>query len=275
MAISIKHKDSVTGIVLYIFNLISQYKDINEPIALGDLLKYLKSFNKSETAIRMGLSRMNKSNVLTKIKDNGDIYYKINKEGKKNIETWTRGYEYFNLKYSYRTKKAWNGKWNFYILKDFNKTGKNNDNIIEELKELGKCEIEYNIWTSPYDMSDKIKPILDKNNIAYINTKGVLNTNIDLEEYIKKIYNLGEIKKGYLKVLKDIEKNKDVINNDNINTIELLPILGYTGWLFYALITKDPFLPKELIGDWIGIDTVNEFSKFRETIIERLKTDLF
>ena len=43
MAISLKHKDSVTGIVLYLFNLLRQYKDMEESFALSDLIEYIKT----------------------------------------------------------------------------------------------------------------------------------------------------------------------------------------------------------------------------------------
>ena len=73
MAISLKHKDSVTGIVLYLFNLLRQYKDMEESFALSDLIEYIKTFDKSETAIRMGLSRMSKADVVKKIKIDGEL----------------------------------------------------------------------------------------------------------------------------------------------------------------------------------------------------------
>jgi len=149
MAISLKHKDSVTGIVLYLFNLLRQYKDMEESFALSDLIEYIKTFDKSETAIRMGLSRMSKADVVKKIKIDGDIYYKLDKEGKKDLNIWSRGYEYFILKYSYRASGKWDNNWHSYILKDFNNSEKVNEEIIENLEELGKKEIEYNIWPSP------------------------------------------------------------------------------------------------------------------------------
>ncbi len=275
MAISIKHKDSVTGIVLYIFNLIRQYKDIDEPVALSDLIDYLRTFNKSETAIRMGLSRMAKADVISKIKENGEIYYILDKDGKEDLKIWSRGYEYFILKYSYRDSGDWDHNWYIYILKDFNKSDKINKEIIENLNELGKVEIEYNVWTSPYDMSEKIVPLLNDNNIFYFNTIGKINTNIDINNYLEEVYNLDELRKGYQETLKMIEENNELIERGNIETIELLPKLGYTGWRFYTLVTEDPFLPKEIIGEWIGDETVNEFKKFREKVFKRIIDDLF
>ena len=275
MAISIKHKDSVTGIVLYIFNLIRQYKDIEEPVALSDLIDYLKAFNKSETAIRMGLSRMTKADVIKKIKEKGEIYYKLDKDGKEDLKIWSRGYEYFILKYSYRDSGDWDHNWHSYILKDFNKSDKANKVIIENLEELGKVEIEYNIWTSPYDMSEKIIHLLDGNNISYFNTIGKINTNIDIINYLKEVYNLAKLKRGYQEILKMIEENNESIEKRDIKTVELLPKLGYTGWLFYTLVTEDPFLPRDIIGEWIGDKAVEEFKKFREKTFNKIINDLF
>jgi len=275
MAVSIKNRDSVTGIVLYIFNLLQQYKDISAEIEQGVLIDSLKAFDKSESAARMGFSRMSNSKVIEKIKKDGKIYYRLDEEGKDYLKIWLRGYEYFDLKYKNRNKAKWDNNWYSFILNDFNKSDKGNEKIIEELIEAGKCEIEYNVWVSAYDMRDRIKPLLKENNISYFNISGKLDTDKNVDEFLKDIYNLDQLKKEYQKVLDMIEENNEIIRNKEVETVKLLPMLGYTGWLFYTIITKDPFLPKEILPEWIGDDVVDVFREFRTKIFSNITKELF
>jgi phenylacetic acid degradation operon negative regulatory protein len=275
MAVSIKNKDSVTGIVLYIFNLLQQYKDMSASIEQGDLIKFLNVFDKSESAARMGLSRMSNSKVIEKTKKNSSIYYKLDKEGKEYLNIWIRGYEYFNIKFNNRQNKQWDDKWHSFILNDFNKTDKSNEKIIEELIELGKCEVEYNVWLSPYDVSDIIKTLLERNDISYFNISGKLNTDKTIEKILEDIYDLRQLEEEYEQVLAMIKKYNQIINKNNPAAAELLPMLGYTGWLFYTIITKDPFLPKDILSEWIGDKTVNKFRRFRADIFRRITEELF
>jgi len=124
-------------------------------------------------------------------------------------------------------------------------------------------------------MSEKIVSLLDNNDISYFYTVGEINTNINLNNYLKEAYGLDELRENYQEVLDMIEENNKFIGNKKTETIDLLPKLGYTGWLFYTLVIKDPFLPKEIMKDWIGDKAVEEFKYFREKTFSKIINDLF
>ncbi len=275
MAVSIRNKDSVTGIVLFIFNLLQEYKDRSAKIRQGDLIRYLEAFGKSESSIRMGLSRMSRSKVIKRIKSDSETYYTLDKDGEEYINIWRRGLNYFRLKYQKRQNNNWNFDWDCYIFRGFRKTDSQNTELVEIIGEIGYAEIESNVWISSYNMGSELDPILNDKEISYLNLNAEVNGEIDLADFLKEEFKLEVLKNEYAELISMISANVEQIKKNNLNTVELLPLLGYTGWKFYSIITRDPFLPKPLLNDWIGDRAVNLFIDFRKRLFTEITNDLF
>ncbi|SIR18926.1 PaaX family transcriptional regulator C-terminal domain-containing protein [Halanaerobium kushneri] len=275
MGITIRNKDSVTGIVLFIFNLLQEYKDRSAMIEQGDLISYLKVFGKSESSIRMGLSRMSRSKVIKKVKKDNDIYYVLDEDGNEYIDIFRRGLKNFQLKYKKRKSNNWDFNWNLYIFKDFKKSEVENTDLIEILTEMGYAEIELNVWVSPYNMGNQMDLILNEKEVEYLNINGEINTKIDISKFLKKEFNLKKLKEEYNKLISMIDENNEIIKDKELKTKELLPLLGYTGWEFYSIVTEDPFLPNNILEDWIGDRAVKLFFDYRRKLFNEIAGELF
>jgi DNA-binding transcriptional regulator PaaX len=275
MAVNIRNKDSVTGIVLFIFNLLQEYKHRSAKIEQGDLISYLEAFGKSESSIRMGLSRMSRSNVINRLKKGSEIYYTLDKEGEEYIDIWRRGLKYFKLKYQKRQNSNWNFDWDFYIFKGFRKTDSQNADLVEIMNEIGYAEFESNVWISSYNMGFILDPILDDKGISYLNMNTEVNAKIDIADFLREVFKLQNLKEEYAELISMIKVNNEQIKKNNLNTLELLPLLGYTGWKFYSIITRDPFLPLPLLDDWIGDRAVMLFVDFRKSLFTEITNDIF
>jgi len=275
MAVNIRNRDSVTGIVLFIFNLLQEYKDMSAEIEQRDLIRYLESFGKSESSIRMGLSRMSRSNVIKKIKSNSKIYYNLDKDGKEYIDIWRRGLKYFQLKYQKRQGNSWNFDWDCYIFKGFRKTNPQNSDLVEIMGEIGYAEIESNVWISAYKMGSELDPIFNDREISYLNLNTQVNGQIDIADFLKEEFKLGKLKEEYTELISMVKANNEQIKKKKLKTEELLPLLGYTGWKFYSIITKDPFLPEQLLDNWVGDRAVKIFIEFRKSLFTEITNDLF
>ncbi len=125
-------------------------------IELGSLLEYIQRFGKSESAARVSLSRMVKSNILINKNKKDQVFYQLTREGLYNINIWNRGVERFFKRYELRNK-TWDNKWTTITMINFKKSGEENQFVIENLLELGYKEIDNNVWLSPYYLEDEIK----------------------------------------------------------------------------------------------------------------------
>ena len=240
-----------------------------------DLIRYLESFGKSESSIRMGLSRMSRSKVIKKIKSNSKIYYSLDKDGKEYIDIWRRGLKYFQLKYQKRQGNSWNFDWDCYIFKGFRKTNPQNSDLVEIMGEIGYAEIESNVWISAYKMGSELDPIFNDREISYLNLNTQVNGQIDIADFLKEEFKLGKLKEEYTELISMVKANNEQIKKKKLKTEELLPLLGYTGWKFYSIITKDPFLPEQLLDNWVGDRAVKIFIEFRKSLFTEITNDLF
>jgi phenylacetic acid degradation operon negative regulatory protein len=266
MKITLRKKDSVTSIVLFLFNIHGQYKD-NYSIELSNLIKFIKYFNKSEGSIRMSLSRMVKSNILINKKINNETVYKLTKEGLENIKIWNRNLAKFFKRYELRHSE-WNKNWNLIILINFNKSNIENQFIIDEFKETGIKELDNNIWISPYSIPDKLIEKINKNNYKYLQTTGDLTTNLDSDYLLNNIFKINQIRKKYIQFI-----NNSQILEEKIKKLkggDLLPLLFQLGWQFYDIVTSDPALPSELLKDWEGDIAVKKMNQLRSKLYNEI-----
>jgi len=268
MKIVLRKKNSVTSIVLFIYNIYGEIMK-NHSIKLIDLIQMMSSFGKNETAIRMGLSRMVKSGILINKTIDNEVFYELTEEGLENINAWNNGITRFFERYSKREKK-WNGKWNLISIFNFNKSDTENQFLVDKLKELGMAEVNNSLWISPYDISKEIESLFKNTHNNYLQIAGDINSNISIKKLIKDIYDLKNIKKKYLEFIKFAKEVKDNLEKSETEGFHYLKTLFELGWRFYDVVTLDPALPKSLIEDWEGDDAVTTMNAVRNSVIEKL-----
>jgi phenylacetic acid degradation operon negative regulatory protein len=124
-------------------------------------------------------------------------------------------------------------------------------------------------------MGNYLEPILNEKEIEYFNINGEINSKIDISKFLKEEFKLKKLKEEYNELLTMINENNEIIKDNDLKTKELLPLLGYTGWKFYSIVTEDPFLPKNILADWIGDRAVKSFINFRKKLFNEVAAELF
>ncbi len=266
MKITLRKRDSVTSSVLFLFNIFGEYKNVYA-IKLDRLLRIMQYIGKSEAAVRTGLSRMVKADILMNKREGNETVYELTEEGLKNITHWNKGLTRFFRRAGLR-QEAWNRKWNLVSIFDFNKSDYENLFILEELMECGLREINNNIWITPYSVDSDIVALLKNRRRGYLNYMGIFETNLNFGDLLEKTYQISSLRAKYISFLDKVGKNRDMINGEDPGA--LLPILFEAGWDFYDIVTSDPMLPKELLSDWQGDRAVSEFKALRSILFSKI-----
>lgn len=266
MKITLRKRDSVTSAVLFLFNILGEYKN-EYRIKLNSLLTLMGYFGKSEVAVRTGLSRMAKADILVNKRENNETVYELTEEGLNNIRLWNKGLARFFKRVGLRQEK-WNQKWSLLSVVDFNKSNYENLFILEEFAECGLCEINNSLWITPYDIDDDITALLENRKLGYLNFMGTVESNLNLYDLLDRSYQIDSLRGKYIEFLDKIGKNGEKISGGEPGA--LLPILFETGWDFYDIATSDPMLPKELLSVWEGDRAASEFKANRDDLYRKI-----
>jgi len=270
MKITIRKKDSVTSIVLFILNILGELKN-EYSIDLCYLLDLMQYFNKSEVSVRTGLSRMVKANILINSKENNETVYELTENGLQAIQFWNKALSRYFMRLQLR-KKDWNKNWNLLTINDFNKSEYENLTVVEELKECGLREINNNTWITPNLIDNELLTLINNKRFNYLIFSGTFNSNIELDQLLNKTFEINILKDRYIKFIAKIENNKDKLNIENPKY--LLPIIFEVGWEFYDIVTTDAVLPKDLLNEWEGDRAAYEMKEFRSKIVSRINAIL-
>ena len=269
MKIVLRKKDSVTSIVLFLFNIYGEYTG-QYSIGLNKLIRFMQQFEKNETSTRMGLSRMVKAGILANVRQGNEVYYQLTDYGLQNIRIWNEGINRFFARFNKR-HNVWDQKWYLAALMDFHKSEKENQLLVDELMEIGLRELEKNVWLCPYRVSVEIVDLSVKNEFKYIELwGGNIFYNFTADQLLRDIFKIEPVRRSYLKLLGIIEEIKKesagLIDNEGYH----LPLLFKLGWNFYDTAVADPVLPEELISDWEGDRAVKEFAELRKYLYNRV-----
>ncbi|WP_366924574.1 hypothetical protein MFMK1_001561 [Metallumcola ferriviriculae] len=269
MKIILRKKDSVTSIVLFIFNIYGEYTN-QYSIQLRHLIDFMMLFNKNETSTRMGLSRMVKAGILINRKVDNEVVYQLTEFGLDNINIWNDGITNFFKRYQKRFQ-AWDGKWSAIILLDFNKSDKERQPVIDELTEMGLREVNRNNWICPYQVSDDVKALTAKENIRYLALNGAeIQSDVSGYKLLDNVFEVASVRKKYLGFLEMLQEIKNEIDGLGGNEGYCLALLFKLGWNFYDIAVSDPALPKEFLEDWEGDRVVEEFQRLRTYLYQKV-----
>ena len=266
MKITLRKRDSVTSIVLFLFNIFGDYKN-EYGIKLNSLLMLMGCFGKSEVSVRTALSRMVKADILVNKREKNETTYDLTEEGLKNISLWNKGLTRFYKRAKLR-QEEWNQKWRLLSVVDFNKSDYQNLFILEEFGECGLHEINNNLWITPYDIDSDIIVLLKNQKLGYLNFTGTFESNLNINGLLDSTYQIDSLRVKYTEFIDKIRKSSGKIND--MEPSALLPILFDTGWDFYNIVTSDPMLPKELISVWEGDRAVSEFMRLRGDLYSKI-----
>lgn len=260
MKIILRKRDSVVSIVLFIFNVYSEFTG-HYSIKLDHLIKCMSFFDKNETASRMGLSRMLKSEIVVNKKINNDIYYELTQYGKENLELWNLGVSRFFKRYSFRHQQ-WNNKWFMLALLNFSRS--ENLSIMDELTELGFRELTKDLLVSPYSMHEEVYDLLGSEH-GFLEISGEIVSNSENYKRLEDIFGLEILEIQYNKFLdlSDKVRNKMALEKD---LGRQLPLLFELGWNFYDIAINDPALPRAFLNDWIGDQAVAQMRDLRNPL---------
>lgn len=268
MKIILRKKDSVTSILLFIFNIYGEYTN-QYTIQLRHLIDFMMLFKKNETSTRMGLSRMVKAGILVNRKMDNEIVYELTEFGLENINIWNNGITNFFKRYQKRFQ-AWDGKWSAIILLDFNKSDKDQQPIIDELTEMGLREVNRNTWIFPYQISD-VRALIAKERIRYLAVDGgEIQSDFSLNELLDNVFEITLVGNKYLELLEMMQEIKKEIEGLKGNEGYYLALLFKLGWNFYEIAVSDPALPKELLEDWEGDKVIQEFQNLRRYLYDNV-----
>ena len=267
MKVTIRKKDSVTSILLFIFNIFLLPKERNS-IRLNSILKVLVAFEKNETAIRMGLSRAVQNELVSRSKDQGEVLYQLSEFGKSMIDNWRATIKGYQANFPLQ-KQPWDMVWHLTIFSFPNTKQNERDELTGFLQSLGYGILNKGVWISPYDYSKEIAQKVGSLQISeYIH---LLSAQIEKEQKKSSIessvWEISSLRQRYEALIVKIDAAQSIAGE--LTAAQTLPILHELGLEFMEVISEDPQLPLEILGNWPARDCVKKFMTLRERLIPR------
>lgn len=262
-------KDSVTSIILFICNVFLVERDINS-IPLKKIFKLLEPFDKSETSIRMGLSRGVQNGLFVNEKRGQEVYYRLTKEAMQSFDYWhktlTRFQERVKIQYA-----NWDGHWSIVLL--LLPSRKKPLDVIEcfaeLLGQLGYAAFNKNQWVSPYDFSKEITEMAQEQALIkdLVMFHGSLK-NKEPKEIASELWPVKKLALRYKKYVTDVKKSAGKLDLESPG--DILTFLYLHGAELFEIIQDDPQLPLELLPhDWHGPAAAQIFREIRQQILPK------
>lgn len=267
---TVKKTDATSEVILFMFNSFLLPKGITS-VSLKKIFELMKPFDKSESSIRMGLSRAVKAGVLKNVKKNEQVYYEFIESGDKTIKDWKEVKQRFWKKVE-KKKGAWNNYWCMVTVDIHNKT-EQKDELISTLKDYGFQKISKDTYIHPYDFSRDIELIAKKLNIED-NVKifmSKLTSFHSPSKLVSELWNVDEIKKKYMDFSFTYPPNHSIWS---LSTEEekLIPYAQSFIHDFTEIMKIDPVLPNEFLGtNWEGDNVLRILDQFNRTVVPRAK----
>lgn len=275
MKITLRKRDSVTSIILFLFNLMEEIRG-SKNISIKKLLMLTRVFGKSESAVRTCLSRMLAQQFLEPVKEGCEIGYRLSASGRQSIEVWNRGLGRCFRRQALR-HQDWAGDWHLISLRDFNKSEYANQPVVEQLKEAGLREFSMGLWVSPYMSDTALIQELEKSGTDVWHVVGRINPIEKGNDWMEQIFSLTQLSAQYTEFLKETDAlvlamNEKILRNDGLG---MLPVLFNLGWSYFDIAIEDPFLPKAIHSEWIGDIAAKRMRDLRKRMLDQLRTSEF
>ncbi len=150
--------------------------------------------------------------------------------------------------------KKWNGIWRQVIFDIEEKHKKDRDTVRRKLKDLGFGMLQESVWISPFPIERELEEFFKKMGVrGEILILAATIYSGDEKELAKRTFKLDTINDGYEELIfgwEEIDEIRDKTEKDK----------KIKSWeeKYFEHLSRDPFLPKELLPDpWLG-DEVRE-----------------
>jgi len=259
---TIKRKDSVSSILMFIFNIFLSAQNITS-VPLKKIFPILSPFAKSETAIRMGLSRAVQNGLLSNRRHNGEVYYDLTASGQQALEEWRETLTAYHNNID-RQLADWNGQWTIIISNNYS-TG--HDEWLAQSGGLARNHYGHwgkNIWLSPYPVNfilrDTPSPLL----IMEAHPVQTLSN----QELAAMVWPVTDLADQYQIYLQTLEQAAADLLADLPTAFTALPFLHTYGSQLFSLIQQDSQLPIEVLPEnWGGIKAYQTFQSIRQKVL--------
>lgn len=265
----IRKTDATASIVLFIFDSFLLPKGISR-ISLRKLFDLLKPFEKSETSIRMGLSRAVKSGMLKNIKENEQVYYEIREAGLKTLEEWKEEKINYWRRISLK-KNGWNNYWCMVSVTAPKET-EGKDKLISYLKKSGFGKLNSDTYIHPLDMTKDIEAKIENQKLND-NVKVFLTKLTSSQNPAKLAFTTWDVDGLRRKYTEFSVKYPPTLGPWNTGDNEkLIPFCHSFINDFTEIMKDDPVLPNEFLGlNWEGDNALRLLDHFNKIIVPRTK----
>lgn len=273
MKLILRKNDSATSLLLFIYNIYIA-KNSKESIKLSILLEILKVFGKSETAIRMSLSRAIKAGLLINNKSDNEVSYALTAEGKKAIIHWNEGVTHFFKRYQQRSSQ-WDNKW-YFVNVEFTEENKAiKSEFLDKLQQRGFAQINTNTWVTPYYQYEDVWELIREYSLSdsIVEIHGEMKIHKDINKFLNDIYGIVDLKAAYqgfigtysskLQEIRELCKEPNFIENGLA-----FPILHGLGFSFFDIAADDAVLPRQLLPEWEGDEAALLMRELRGLLLE-------
>ena len=175
------------------------------------------------------VNRMLSSELIEKVIKNGEPKFRLSSTGSKKL---VRDFPLIKLQ-----NKRWDKRWRILIFDIPEKIRWKRDVFRGKLKTLGFGMVQQSVWVSPHPFEDDVRDFIEAHNLdsfayLFISEAGFVG---DLEEFVENVWKIEELNEKYWRLTKDFSESSK--RGSDFTDV------------YFNLLLKDPFLPRELLPD--------------------------
>jgi phenylacetic acid degradation operon negative regulatory protein len=237
-------------------------------LALGfDFHKTYMSYSAARQAAYFGtykkasayraVSRLLSVGDIEKVIKNGQAYIRLTSQGDNKLK---QDIPFFKF-----SQKDWDGYWRTVIFDINEKDRKTRDSLRWKLKSFGFRQWQKSVYISPFSIEKEMRQFIAGNNLAnYCYCLQAKKIGGESDRLIAtKVFGLKELGEEYWTISSKIEKAMTALSKKKVNKTTI----STTVEEYFALILKDPGLPKQLLpSDWPGTSVRRSFSRFQKNL---------
>ncbi|MEW6702402.1 MAG: PaaX family transcriptional regulator C-terminal domain-containing protein [Bacteroidota bacterium] len=246
-------------------NIIYRFLVQKEEVSLKEIIELGGRIKKTEHSIRASVNRLVRDRFLIKMKKNGDLYYKLSKEGERKIQVVVQKHVFIDSQISDDgSVNMWDGSWTVVVFGFPETLRKRRDLFRKELGTLGFAMLFNSTWISPFDKTKQITQIIQtlgiEANVAVFKCPtSHIQCCFDIKKMVYRLWGLKELEtkyknltRGWLQLSAFLEKK--IKQKKKLEARKLFPTVLKLQLDLMDVYFEEPALPKELLPkDWIGL----------------------
>lgn len=173
---------------------------------------------------------------------------KVIKDGRVSIKITPQGLKFLAMSLDLRkfSHKTWDKKWRVVIFDVSERKRKQRDSLRNKLKDLSFGMLQESVWITPFPIASELKEYFDD---WYIHGEILISESRiligDQKAIVNRVWKIGSLEKKYQRLVKFWKKVSPKHRGQKLS-------LKFQR-LYLELLTKDPFLPMELLPQpWVG-----------------------